>query len=149
MNNDETRPQDRFVAHGLFELPGGDYKKGYLVGSRCGRCGTVSFPSRAVCPSCLDRESIEKVRMSRKGTLHTFSINRMAPEGFKAPYVTGKVDLPEKVRVFAVITGVSPNEDVLKIGQPMEICFGPLTGEPGGMIGYMFRPVSDGPAEKE
>jgi uncharacterized OB-fold protein len=135
----------RKVSEGLFHLPEGD-EPGYLIGSRCGSCGTVSFPRRRVCPGCLEREAIDEIPLSRKGILYTYSVNRQAPLGFTAPYVTGKVDLPEKVRIFSLITGVEPDDSALRIGQPMELVFGAVTRDASGaeLWGYMFQPVQEG-----
>ena len=68
----------------------------------------------------------------------------MAPEGFEAPYITGKTDLPEKVRIFSVITGCEPREDALEIGMEMEMVFEPLRKDKDGndLIGYKFRPLA-------
>ena len=138
MGNDPKK-----TAEGLFELPDGDLDQGYLLGSKCAHCGTVSFPKRKICPGCLADDRIEEIPLSKRGKLFSFSINQMAPEGFKAPYVTGKVDLPEKVRIFAVITGCPPEEDALSIGMDMEMAFEPVYRGTNGeaLVGYTFRPA--------
>ena len=132
------------AAEKLFRLPH-DGAPGFLIGTRCQACGTVSFPGRSVCPRCLEREGLEEIPLSQQGLLYTFSVNRQAPAGFTAPYVTGKVDLPEKVRVFSVITGVDPDENGLRIGQPMDLVFGPITRDVSGepRWGYMFQPAGE------
>ena len=137
------------VAEGVFETPGNDLNQGYLVGGRCRGCGLVTFPKRPVCPRCLETDTVEPTPLSRKGRLYSFAVNRMAPAGFKAPYISVKVDLEEKVRVFGPAVDVPPEEDALEIGQEMEIVFGPMgrDGEGREMIGYMFRPVGASPRE--
>ncbi|MEW6266364.1 MAG: Zn-ribbon domain-containing OB-fold protein [Thermodesulfobacteriota bacterium] len=139
------------IVPGLFSLDPDRPGEGRLIGSRCRRCGLVSFPPRKVCPDCLGDDCLESVALGRRGTLYSFAVNQMAPEGFKAPYVTGKVDLPEKVRVFTVITGVEPEESALSIGQEMELVFGPMARNAAGedLIGYMFRPASPSAAREE
>lgn len=134
------------IAEGLFYLCESEGEEGYLIGSRCGSCEAVSFPKRRLCPICLERENVAETRLGRHGTLYSFSVNQMAPEGFSAPYVTGKVDLPEKVRIFSIITGVKPDESALAIGQTMELCFGPVAKDESGetVWGYMFRPANSG-----
>jgi uncharacterized protein len=131
------------IADGLFVLPGGSLTEGYLVGAICGSCDTITFPKRVVCPNCMKDDSMGEIPLRKRGTLYSFSINQMAPEGFQAPYVTGKIDLPEKVRIFSVITGCEPREDALEIGMEMEVVFVPLTKDRDGndLIGYMFRPL--------
>lgn len=132
------------IAEGLFDLSDGSLEKGYLIGSKCHHCGTIVFPKRVVCPNCLRDDAMEEVPLSKKGKLYSYSVNQVAPEGFMAPYVTGKIDLPERVRIFSVITGCEPKENALEIGMEMEILFEPLTKDKDGndLIGYKFRPVS-------
>ncbi|MFH1136994.1 MAG: Zn-ribbon domain-containing OB-fold protein [Pseudomonadota bacterium] len=127
-------------------IPPRDGAPGRLLGSRCRTCDAISFPRRGICPRCLEREALEETTLSSRGVLYSFAVNRQAPEGFVAPYVSGKVDLPEKVRVFSIITGVDPDEDALRLGQPMELVFGPLPRDPaaGEFWSYMFRPVGEG-----
>jgi len=134
----------KMIAEGLFELPDGFSDKGYLIGAKCTRCGTITFPKRMVCPNCVKEDSMVETPLSKKGRLYSFSVNQMAPEGFKAPYITGKIDLPEKVRIFSVIAGCEPKEDALEIGMEMEIIFESLTKDKDGhdLIGYKFRPIS-------
>lgn len=132
----------RKVAEGLFALPDDSLERGYLVGSKCSECGTVVFPKRVVCPECLAYDAMREIPLSRTGTLYAYSVNRMAPEGFQAPYVTGKIDLPERIRVFSVITGCEPRDESLWIGMEMEIVFQPVRRAEDGteLIGYAFRP---------
>ncbi|NIN65009.1 MAG: benzoylsuccinyl-CoA thiolase, partial [Anaerolineae bacterium] len=47
---------------------------------------------------------MEEIALSRTGKLYTFTIVRQAPAGFRAPYATALVDLPEGVRIFAQLT---------------------------------------------
>jgi uncharacterized OB-fold protein len=131
------------IAEGLFHLPKGDLASGYLIGAQCSRCSLVLFPRRRVCPVCLDRESMGETTLSKHGTLYSFSVNRMAPDGFTAPYITGKVDLPEKVRIFSVITGCQVTEDALSIGMDMRLVFKVVGKDPDGneLIGYTFQPA--------
>ena len=144
----------RKIANGLFELPGESLSSGYLIGSRCSDCGCTSYPKRMVCPDCLKRDSMQQVALSRRGTLYSFAVNQMAPEGFEAPYIIGKVDLPEKIRIFAMITGCEPREDALFIGMEMELVFEVIKKDAEGreLIGYKFKPaapVKAQPAEGE
>jgi len=132
------------IAEGLFVLPDGSMERGYLVGAKCSECGTITFPKRVVCPNCLRDDAMVEIPLSKRGRLYSYSVNQMAPEGFEAPYITGKTDLPEKVRIFTVITGCEPREDALEIGMEMELVFEPLTKDKDGndLIGYKFRPLA-------
>lgn len=88
---------------------------------------------------------MEEIPLSKHGTLYSFSINQMAPDGFTAPYITGKVDLPERVRIFAVITGCEAREDALNIGMDMQLFFETVGRDPDGneLIGYTFKPAKE------
>lgn len=117
-----------------------------LVGSKCGSCGTLDFPPRAVCPKC-GRRSIGKMartRLSGRGTVVSFSVIHDAPKDFDMmkPYVLAIVELEEGLRVTSQIIDAE-TEDV-QIGMPVEAAFRKL-GEEGeaGVIhyGYKFRPA--------
>ncbi len=130
------------VADGLFALPDDSLERGFLLGGKCSECHAIVFPKRLVCPHCLAQDSAREIALSKRGTLYAYSVNQVAPTGFEAPYVTGKIDLPEKVRIFSVITGCEPREESLHIGMEMEIVFQALHRAEDGseLIGYAFRP---------
>ena len=138
MNNETNK-----IKEGLFILPSSPSEEGYLIASKCSSCGIVSFPKRIVCPVCLTDDTMREVPLSRKGQLYSFAINLVAPAGFEAPYIIGKIDLPEKVRIFSVITECDPKDDLLHIGMEMELVFDRIREDEDGndLIGYKFRPV--------
>ncbi len=96
-------------------------KDGYIMGSKCNKCGTKSFPPRADCEICLSSE-FEFIEFSGRGTLHTFSKIIAAPTGFEesAPYTVGLVDLEEGGRALAWI-GDSIDETEIKIGMELQV----------------------------
>lgn len=96
-------------------------KDGRLMGSRCKKCGTQSFPPRADCENCMSGE-FEFFEMSGKCTLHTFTKIVAAPTGFEdvAPYIVGVVDLEEGGRALAWI-GETIEEDEIKIGMKLQV----------------------------
>ncbi|HEV8594100.1 MAG TPA: Zn-ribbon domain-containing OB-fold protein [Thermoplasmata archaeon] len=118
-----------------------------LVGSKCGNCGALDFPPRAVCPRCGRRSigKMERMKLGGKGKVVTFSIVHDAPKAFDImkPYVLAIVEMDEGVRITSQIIDVDPA--VVKIGMPVETAFRKL-GEDGeaGVIhyGYKFRPLS-------
>ena len=85
---------------GLFTSAAGAVR---LLGTRCPACGTVAFPSRAVCGSCGCR-TLEPAELSGEGRVHAFTTVRTPPAGFDAPYLAAVVDLDEGPRVFAMLT---------------------------------------------
>ncbi len=117
-----------------------------LIGTKCGNCGKVDFPPRAVCPDC-GRKSIgrmAKVKLAGKGSVVTFTVIHDAPAQFEMqkPYVMAIIQMDEGVRLTSQILDVKP-EDV-KIGLRVQATFRKL-GQEGdaGVIhyGYKFRPV--------
>jgi uncharacterized OB-fold protein len=85
--------------------------------------------------------SLEEVALSRRGTLYSYTIVRQAPPGFRAPYATALVDLPEGVRIFAQLTTADPRE--IRMDGPVELTFGPIAVDKDGseVISYKFKPV--------
>lgn len=117
-----------------------------LVGSRCGNCGTVDFPPRAVCPRC-GRKSVgrmERHRLSGRGRVVSYTMVHEAPPAFEMlkPYVLAIVELEEGVRVTSQIVDCNPAE--VDVGMPVDATFRKL-GEEGeaGIIhyGFKFRPA--------
>jgi uncharacterized OB-fold protein len=96
-------------------------KDGYLMATRCKKCGATSFPPRADCVECLSDE-FEFFEISGKATLHTFTKIVAAPTGFEevVPYTVGVVDLEETGRLLAWI-GESIPEDKIEIGMEMQV----------------------------
>lgn len=117
-----------------------------FVGSKCGSCGALDFPPRAVCPRCGRRSigKMERLKLRGRGKVVTFTVVHDAPKAFEMmkPYVLAIVELDEGLRVTSQVIDVDPSE--VKIGMPVESAFRKL-GEEGeaGVIhyGYKFRPA--------
>ena len=81
-----------------------------LTGSRCLDCSTVAFSAARGCQSC-GHQSMEAVELSSRGTVWGFTVQRFAPksppyvvpEGGFVPFAVGYVELPEGVKVEAVL----------------------------------------------
>jgi uncharacterized OB-fold protein len=81
-----------------------------LTGSRCLHCGTVAFPPARGCQSC-GGSSQETLELGRRGTVWGFTVQRFAPKsppyvvpaGGFVPFAVGYVELPEGVKVEAVL----------------------------------------------
>ncbi len=131
------------IKEGLFYQPASPEEKPYLIGSKCSVCGYVSFPKRQVCPMCINEGTMKEISLSSRGKINTFTISRVAPIGFKAPYIQAYVDLPEGPRVFSLITGCEPSEEAVKIGTDVELVIEKITEDSEGndLIGYKFRPL--------
>jgi uncharacterized OB-fold protein len=96
-------------------------KDGYLMASRCKKCGATSFPPRADCEACMSGD-FEFAEVTGKATVNTFTKIVAAPTGFEdvAPYIVGVVDLEEGGRALAWF-GESIKEDDVKIGMEVQI----------------------------
>lgn len=113
-----------------------------LAGVKCKTCNKAFFPPKQVCPECFYGE-LELHRLSMRGTLHTFSRSDMGVAGLETPYVFGFIDLPEKIKLFGLITDCDPYDRNLKIGMEMEIYIDTVRKEPSGkeITAYKFRPA--------
>jgi uncharacterized OB-fold protein len=76
--------KDRYV------LTSRDYeeglKEGKLLGLKCKDCGQVTCPPMIVCQRC-GSTNIEKTELSGKGEIMTYTVIRIPPEGYEAPYI--------------------------------------------------------------
>ena len=99
----------------------GYLKDGHLMGSKCKKCGTTSFPPRADCESCMSGD-FEFFEVTGKATLHTFTKIVAAPTGFEdaVPYIVGVVDLDEGGRALAWF-GETVKEEEIAIGMELQM----------------------------
>lgn len=125
-----------------------------LVGTKCGNCGALDFPPRAICPHCGRRSlgHMEKHQLGGRGRVVTFTIVHDAPKAFELvkPYILAIVELEEGVRLTSQIVDCPPEE--VGVGMPVEATFRKLGEEgPSGIIHYgvKFRPAHPPPAAPE
>jgi 3-hydroxy-3-methylglutaryl CoA synthase len=115
-----------------------------LHGSRCKRCGLVSFPIDRVCYGCQAKDEFEEVRLSdRKGRVFTYSLDNLAG-GPDVPLVQTIVESEEGgARIYCLMTDVDPQE--VKVGMPVEMTFRRFR-EARGFYNYFWkcRPVRGG-----
>lgn len=140
-NNKSVRRKP--IKVGLFYEPRSPNEKPFLIGSKCILCGYVAFPQRPICPLCIREGTMNEIALSTRGKINSFTISRVAPVGFKAPYIQALVDLPEGPRIFSLISGCEPSEDALKIGSEVELVIERICEDEEGteIIGYKFRPI--------
>ena len=119
-----------------------------LIGSRCTRCGEVTFPEQQICLNCCT-QTMERLLLSRKGRLYSFTIQRhqppppyRGPDPF-IPYGVGEVELPEGVIITSVLTENDP--EAFKIGVEMERVIERFVEdeEENEVVCYKFKPVSE------
>ena len=138
-----TEKQQVPVQEGLFYQPKSPEEKPYLIGSRCSSCGYVSFPKLLVCPCCVKENTMEEMHITGKGKIDTFSVCYAALPGFQAPSIQAYINLEDGVRIWSLITGVEPSDELLKIGMDVELVIGKVREDAKGneVISYQFRPV--------
>lgn len=142
----ETERKRIPVLPGLVHEAAGPDEKSYLIGSRCKKCGRVSFPKKHICSVCMTEDTMEETPLGTKGTIDTFTVIHVAPLGFKAPYVQAFVNLPEGPRIFSLIGGCDPLQNDLKDGAEVELSVEKIREDENGndLIGYKFHPVKKG-----
>jgi hypothetical protein len=93
-----------------------------MEAGKCKKCGKVFFPGRLICSACGNRE-FETIRLPDQGKLLTFTVIRVAPDGFgdQAPYAMGIVEVMDNVRFTSQIVDVPLDE--IKIGMPVKVEF--------------------------
>ena len=119
---------------------------GGLLANRCERCGLIFFPRRNFCIQCTKTDRMEEIRLSDRGTLHTYTMVHRASPDLNTPYIIGYVDLKQDgVRIFAPLTECRPED--LEIGMEMALTFGPGPRKPNAdddlrIMTYLFKPAA-------
>jgi uncharacterized OB-fold protein len=113
--------------------------KPILVGSRCRRCGKVFFPKRDVCGECYGKD-LEEIPLSTKGKLFTYSVAYVGPRS-EVPYAFGYIELPEGVKIFALLTEADPNE--LRVDMDVELTTKVIRSsiDDREVLVYAFKPL--------
>lgn len=103
-------------------------RQGKFLLQHCPRCGVWQYYPRPVCLRCMSRE-LEWREASGRGTIYSFTITRMPPEGFegKEPYVLASVELPEGTRVLTHLLNCAPEE--VRIGMKVRAAFEKLSDD--------------------
>jgi uncharacterized OB-fold protein len=117
-----------------------------LAGSRCARCGTVTFPVQAGCARCAGTDLVQ-AELADRGTLWTWTVQAFEPKapyrapsasGF-VPYGVGYVDLGDVI----VETRLAGDPAGFEIGMAMRLTLLPLWPGPDGtpVVSYAFEPA--------
>jgi 3-hydroxy-3-methylglutaryl CoA synthase len=93
-----------------------------LYGARCRNCGTVQYPPPRVCVNCSHKDELEDVKLARKGTVFTFTLDHLVGgEYLNTPVPRVVADLEGGGRIFLDMTDCDPKE--VSIGMPVELTF--------------------------
>jgi uncharacterized OB-fold protein len=113
-----------------------------LEAEKCKGCGQILFPPRLICPQCGKRE-FEKMKLAGAGKLLTYTVIRVAPEGFEdqSPYAVGIAELDDGARLTAQVVDCDFSQ--LKVGLRIKLEFRKIHEDgAAGIIhyGYKFVP---------
>lgn len=112
----------------------------YLKGYRCKKCGQLDFPKLSPCPNCWG-EDFEMVPLSRRGKLYSYADIYIGQPGLKTPYIIGYVDLPENLRIFAMLEG---EVETFRCDEEVELTVGTIRMNQDGLpiTSYLFKKVA-------
>lgn len=132
----EKEPDITFFHPDLLSTPE-DGSPAFLKGYRCKSCGQLDFPKLSPCPNCWGEE-FEMVPLSRKGKLYSYADIYIGQPGLETPYIVGYVDLPENLRIFAMLDG---QVETFKCEEEMELTVGPIRKNQDGLpiMSYKFK----------
>lgn len=110
-----------------------------LYGVRCRQCGALSYPRRRVCLGCGTKDNFDDEKLSRRGTVFTFTRDYLFPSP-ESPVAMVVADMEGGSRFYAQFTDADPQE--VEIGLPVELTFRRLH-EGGDVVHYFwkFRPA--------
>jgi len=91
-----------------------------LEGGKCLTCGAVQFPRQQVCIECSTRGGLEPVRLSRRGTIFTYT-NDYVAEAAETPVANAVVDLDGGGRLYVQVTDCDVER--IDVDLPVELSF--------------------------
>lgn len=112
-------------------------------GSKCKRCGLVTFPIQRVCYGCQAKDEYEEVRLTdKKGKVFTFSLDYLAGTP-QPPVVQTIVESETGARIYCLMTDCEPEE--VKVDMPVEMVLRKFH-QIGGFHNYFWkcRPLRGG-----
>ena len=113
-----------------------------LYGSRCRECGQVQYPMARVCIKCRAQERLEDVRIARRGTVFTFTVDHLIAN-LEHPLPMAVIDADGGGRLYLQIA----DADDIAIGAPVALTYRRLH-EGGGNRNYYWkaRPIREAAA---
>ena len=96
-------------------------ERGELPGLKCNSCNSVTFPPMVRCRECSGTD-LEIVEIAGEGTLRTFTVIRVAPEGVPDPYVVAMAEIDEGAWVMGNLVDINPDDaDMSLIGKKVTL----------------------------
>ncbi|TXT56040.1 MAG: hypothetical protein BAJATHORv1_30424 [Candidatus Thorarchaeota archaeon] len=63
------------------------------IASRCSECNRTIYPARSFCPYCGPAiDIIEEIPLGSEGTILSYTISQMPPEGFEPPLILALIE---------------------------------------------------------
>lgn len=120
-------------------------KAGELLGLKCGRCGAYTVPPKISCAEC-GHTGLEVTRLSGRARIRTFTVIRVAPEGFQAPYTVALAELDEGPWLMGNMEGLPVTDEIGEelVGRTVRIAgrvVPPLNYSAGEGVAVIFRLV--------
>jgi hydroxymethylglutaryl-CoA synthase len=106
-----------------------------LYGGRCPACDAVQFPRHRVCIECGHRDGLQEHKLSRRGTLFTFT-NDYLHDSPDTPTTHGVVELDGGGRLYVQMTDV--DADQVEVDMPVELTFRKYH-EGSGLQNYFWK----------
>ena len=93
-----------------------------LYGARCKQCGTVQYPTPRVCVKCATKDELEEVKLPKKGTVFTYTLDHLVGADYlNTPVPRIVADLEDGCRIFLEMTDCDPTK--VEVGMPVELTF--------------------------
>jgi len=111
-------------------------RQGRLTVQRCGGCGALAVPPKAMCPVC-ESTGWGRVPLAGDGTVTSFTVIRVPParHAADAPYVIAIARMAEGVALLGRLEGVAI--EAVRVGLPVRFAPGPPSDDPPVL---RFRP---------
>ena len=117
----------------------------YLEGHKCDQCGAVFLGERRHCSKCGARDSMTKIQLSNRGTLHSYSIVYRSFPGVDVPYISAIVDLEGGGTVKGNLMGVDADIEKPLFNLPVEVVYDDALGrkdaDGNSYLSYFFKPA--------
>ncbi len=112
-------------------------EKGQVMATKCKKCGTVTFPPKMDCPSCMSSE-VEWVEVTKPGKLATYTLVTYGPTGFEddQPYTLGLADFGDFKMFGRICPDLAKTPAEIKVGMAVKVAATKLAN---GHVAYEFQ----------